>query len=174
MSALLLFFFLNNTLLILINIFTPGLVFPSLGSGAVTCIPVINTISHEWQFIATFIHSFTLQIFMEHLQCAGWEKHKKESEDWKGGSLCIKGWMPCLGHSRWYMPFPGQSSEAFHRSCNSPSFLSPPVITGRSLAGRIKRSMQPASGSHAWRTVSCRDTRFTAHADWGRRKLLLG
>lgn len=161
------------TLLLLLMLFwvnniEAGLTSSSLGLGAGMCIPDTNTIRDEWHLIPRFTHSFDLQVLMRHLLCAGWKKTKNEWADLKDGSLCIKDWMPRLGHSRGHMPLVRQ---CFHHWYNSAGFLSPPVIMTK--ASRMKRSMQPALGSYVWRTGSCRDTRSTVHTRWGRRELLL-
>lgn len=92
----------------------------------------------EWHFIPRFTHSFTLQIFMRHLLCAGWKKTNNEWADSKDGSLCIKDWMPCLGHGREHMPPAG---ERFHRCYNPAGSLFPLWSWGRLLGWKDPRSL---------------------------------
>ena len=142
-----------------VNIIEAGLTSSSLGLGAGTCIPVTNMIRGEWHFLPRFTHSFTLQIFMRHLLCAGWKKTNNEWADSKDGSLCIKDWMPCLGHGRGHMPPCRGTLSSLLQSCR---FSLSSVIMRK--ASRLERSTQPTLGSYVWRIGSCRDTRSTAHS----------
>lgn len=108
----------------------------------------INTIRREQQFVSLLAHSFSLQIFMEHLLCAGRERDKNEREGWDAMSH-VKGCRQCPGHSRGHVSLLGKSSEAFHCGCKCPASPSSLRSRRRPLDRSIKRSEQVASQSDA-------------------------